>query len=217
VTHREPHGVVIAGLGRGAEPLADGRALDRIEEVGRVVPKTSGSHAGRTARAALGSSLFFVLAPGVVAGLIPWLITKWRPEDPYPWPIRAMGAVLLVTGAVVVVSAFARFVTEGSGTPAPVAPTRRLVTGGLYRHVRNPMYVAVLAAIVGQALVLGRPSLLVYGAVVAIAFATFVRFYEEPTLLRTFGAEFEEYRRAVPGWRPRLRPWTPGGDRSPRS
>jgi protein-S-isoprenylcysteine O-methyltransferase Ste14 len=171
--------------------------------------------AGRNLAAALGSSVFFVLAPGVVAGLIPWRLTRWRAREPYPWPIRVMGVVLLVTGVVVVVSAFARFVREGSGTPAPVAPTRRLVIGGLYRHVRNPMYVAVLAAIVGQAFLLGRPRLLVYGAVVAIAFATFVQLYEEPRLLRAFGAEYEEYRRAVPGWWPRLRPWRGGGE-SPR-
>ncbi len=182
-----------------------------------VKDPSSAPRGGRNARAALGSSVFFVLAPGVVAGLIPWWITRWRAGDQYPWPIRVIGVVLLITGAVVVVSAFARFVSEGSGTPAPVAPTRRLVIGGLYRHVRNPMYVAVLATIVGQAFALGRPSLLAHGAVVAIAFAAFVRFYEEPTLFRTFGEEYEEYRRAVPGWWPRLRSWTPSGDRGPRS
>jgi protein-S-isoprenylcysteine O-methyltransferase Ste14 len=109
----------------------------------------------------------------------------------------------------VLISAFARFVTEGLGTPAPVAPTERLVVGGLYRHVRNPMYLAVLAAIVGQALILGRAALLVYGAVVAVAFVAFVRLYEEPTLKATFGDAYETYRRAVPGWWPRVHPWTP--------
>jgi protein-S-isoprenylcysteine O-methyltransferase Ste14 len=162
--------------------------------------------------AAFGSFLFFLVAPGVVVGLIPWWITRWRTGDEYVWPIRVAGVVLLVVGAAVLASAFTRFVTEGTGTPAPVAPTRRLVIGGLYRYVRNPMYVAVLATIVGEALVLGRVVLLAYGAVVATAFAAFVRFYEEPTLARTFGGGYEEYRRAVPGWWPRLRPWTPGGD-----
>jgi protein-S-isoprenylcysteine O-methyltransferase Ste14 len=158
--------------------------------------------------AALGSSVFFVLAPGVVAGLLPWSITGWRVGDEYPWPARAAGVALLVSGASVVVSAFVRFVTEGMGTPAPVAPTQRLVVSGAYRYVRNPMYLAVLAAILGQELILGRLELLAYGAVVAIAFVAFVRGYEEPTLLRTSGAEYEAYRRAVPGWWPRLRPWT---------
>ena len=169
---------------------------------------------GDRSAAAVGSSLFFLLAPGVVAGLIPWWITRWRTGDLYLWPIRVVGVVMLVTGTVVLVSAFVRFVAEGSGTPAPVAPTQRLVVGGLYRYVRNPMYVAVLATIVGQALVLGRVALLAYGAVVAIAFVVFVHLYEEPTLLRTFGKDYEEYRREVPGWWPRLRPWTRGGDES---
>ncbi|MCD6021432.1 MAG: Isoprenylcysteine carboxyl methyltransferase family protein [Actinomycetia bacterium] len=162
--------------------------------------------------AAVGSSLFFLLAPGVVAGLIPWLLTRWRVGVDYPWPVQAAGGGLFIAGAIVLVSAFVRFVTEGTGTPAPVAPTAKLVVGGLYRFVRNPMYLAVLAAIVGQALLLGRPILLWYGGAVAIAFVVFVRSYEEPTLRRTFGDEYEEYRRAVPGWWPRLHPWSPGGE-----
>jgi protein-S-isoprenylcysteine O-methyltransferase Ste14 len=96
---------------------------------------------------------------------------------------------------------------EGVGTPAPVAPTERLVAGGLYRHVRNPMYLAVGAAIVGQALLLGQPVLLVYAAAFAVTVAAFVRWYEEPALRRRFGEEYEAYLRAVPAWRPRLRPW----------
>ena len=91
-------------------------------------------------------------------------------------------------------SAFVRFVTEGSGTPAPVAPTQRLVVGGLYRYVRNPMYLAVLAIIIGQAIVLWRPVLVGYAAVVALAFFVFVRVYEEPTLQRAFGDEYDAYR-----------------------
>jgi protein-S-isoprenylcysteine O-methyltransferase Ste14 len=167
------------------------------------------SHAGRRASAALGSTVFFALAPGVVAGLLPWSITRWRAADLLPWPARAVGVALLATGGLVLISAFARFVTEGLGTPAPVAPTERLVIGGLYRYVRNPMYLAVLAAIVGQALILGRVALIAYGTVVAVAFVVFVRLYEEPTLRETFGDAYETYRRAVPGWWPRLRPWTP--------
>jgi protein-S-isoprenylcysteine O-methyltransferase Ste14 len=169
---------------------------------------------GDRSAAAVGSSLFFLLAPGVVAGAIPWWITRWRVGVDDAWPVQAAGAVLFIAGAIVLVSAFVRFVTEGIGTPAPVAPTARLVMGGLYRFVRNPMYLAVLGAIVGQALLFGRPALLGYGVIVAIAFVVFVRFYEEPTLLRTFGDEYEEYRRAVPGWWPRLRPWAPDGDES---
>ena len=157
----------------------------------------------------MGSSVFFVLAPGIVAGLLPWSITRWRVAGPPPWPVRAFGVGLVVAGGLVLVSAFARFVAEGLGTPAPVAPTERLVVGGLYRYVRNPMYLAVLTAIVGQALILGRVALMAYGAVVAVAFVVFVRLYEEPTLHQTFGDAYETYRRAVPAWLSRLRPWTP--------
>jgi len=118
--------------------------------------------------------------------------------------------ILLLAGLIVLVGAFARFVMEGLGTPAPVAAPERLVVGGVYRYVRNPMYVAILAAIVGQAFILGRLALLLYATVLWLITAAFVRFYEEPTLARRFGADYEAYRRAVPAWWPRLRPWKPG-------
>jgi len=167
----------------------------------------------RTAAAAAGSTLFFALAPGVVAGLVPWLLTGWDTADPaWPWPVRVIGAVLLAACAVVLIQAFVRFVREGRGTPAPVGPTERLVVGGLYRHVRNPMYVAVVGAIVGQALLLGRPVLLVYAALAGAGMALFVRGYEEPLLAARYGEQYRAYRRAVPGWLPRLRPWRPDAD-----
>jgi protein-S-isoprenylcysteine O-methyltransferase Ste14 len=102
-----------------------------------------------------------------------------------------------------------RFVVEGGGTPHPVAPTRELVIGGLYRYVRNPMYLAVLALIVGQGLVLGRTVVLIYAAVFWLIVAGFVYLYEEPTLSDRYGEQYAAYRQAVPGWWPRLRPWSP--------
>ena len=120
-----------------------------------------------------------------------------------------LGAILAAMGAAVIVSAFVRFVIEGLGTPAPVAPPRHLVVGGLYRFVRNPMYVAVIAMTVGQALLFGQPGLLVYAAAVGAAMFGFVRLYEEPDLAERFGSDYETYRKAVPGWWPRLRPWKP--------
>jgi protein-S-isoprenylcysteine O-methyltransferase Ste14 len=174
----------------------------------------------RRSTAAVGSALFFVLAPGVVVGLIPWLLTRWQAHEslPYYWgPVRVIGMILLLAGLIVLVGAFARFVMEGLGTPAPVAAPERLVVGGVYRYVRNPMYVAILAAIVGQALILGRLALLLYATVVWLISAAFVRFYEEPTLARRFGADYEAYRRAVPAWWPRLRPWDPGERGEPRA
>lgn len=158
----------------------------------------------RRARAALGTFVFLFVAPGIVAGLGPWLVTGWDMRESWIG-LRVVGVVLIVVGASVVLESFARFVLEGLGTPAPVAPTEHLVVGGLYRYVRNPMYLAVLAVIVGQSLLLGQPWLLLYAAAVLAAFVTFVRVYEEPALSRQFGAEYDAYRRAVPGWWPRLR------------
>jgi protein-S-isoprenylcysteine O-methyltransferase Ste14 len=124
--------------------------------------------------------------------------------------MRVLGVILLAAGLFALVQAFVRFVVEGLGTPAPIAAPERLVVGGLYRYVRNPMYVAVLAVIVGQVLILGQLVLLPYAAAFWVITAAFVRFYEEPALTRRFGADYEAYRRAVPAWRPRLRPWEPG-------
>jgi protein-S-isoprenylcysteine O-methyltransferase Ste14 len=93
-------------------------------------------------------------------------------------------------------------VIGGVGTPAPPAPTEQLVIRGLYRCVRNPMYLAVLAGILGQALIPGRPVLVAYAAVVAVVVASFVRWYEEPALTRRYGAQYLDYRARVPGWLP---------------
>jgi protein-S-isoprenylcysteine O-methyltransferase Ste14 len=158
------------------------------------------------ARAAAGSLVFLALVPGVVAGLVPWLLTDWDSNDP-PLALQLAGGALIAAGSAVLLNAFARFVIEGVGTPAPVAPTEHLVAGGLYRHVRNPMYVAVAATIVGQAVLLGRPALLLYALAFVAVVAAFVHGYEEPVLSERFGAEYDTYRRNVPAWWPRLRPW----------
>jgi len=142
----------------------------------------------------------------VVAGLVPWWLTGWEVRTDW-LPAQVGGAVLVASAVTVLGHAFARFVVDGLGTPAPVAPTDRLVVGGLYRFVRNPMYLAVAATIVGQALLLGRPALLIYAAAFSVIVAGFVHWYEEPTLTRQFGSDYESYRRAVPGWRPRRSAW----------
>jgi protein-S-isoprenylcysteine O-methyltransferase Ste14 len=160
----------------------------------------------RRLSAAIGSVLFFIVAPGVVAGLIPWWITGWETEPAAGW-IRATGVTLIALAALALVYSFVRFVVEGIGTPAPVAPTERLVVGGLYRYVRNPMYVAVVAIILGQAAWLARPSLLFYALVAGVAMVAFAHFYEEPNLTRRFGESYEIYKQNVPGWLPRLSPW----------
>jgi protein-S-isoprenylcysteine O-methyltransferase Ste14 len=159
--------------------------------------------------ALLGSFLFFWIAPATVGGWVPWYLTRWRFAQPLfdGASSRWLGAALAVAGAAVVIECFARFALKGLGTPAPVAPTQHLVVSGLYRYVRNPMYVGVVSAIVGQSLWFGSVTLLYYGAAVWAGFHLFVLLYEEPTLLAQFGAEYGTYRRSVPRWLPRITPW----------
>lgn len=156
-----------------------------------------------------GSALFLVVAPGTVAGLLPLLIRGWRfAGDFEPGPaLRLAGVVAILIGIAALLECFLRFAWTGVGTPAPVAPTRSLVVGGLYRHVRNPMYLAVVTVIVGQALWFGSFALLVYAALVWIAFHWFVIFYEEPALRRRYAADHRDYAGHVRRWAPRLRPW----------
>ncbi|SEG97158.1 Protein-S-isoprenylcysteine O-methyltransferase Ste14 [Nonomuraea solani] len=167
----------------------------------------------RRTPAALASAAFFAAAPGTAAVLGPYWVGGWEPRDPFPGPVmiplQVAGAILVVAGLVVLVGAFARFVVEGLGTPMPLAPPTRLVVGGLYRYVRNPMYVAVFAAVIGQAMIFGDPWLLVYVAVMAVPVYAFVHWYEEPHLRATFGADYDTYRAHVPGWWPRVRPYRP--------
>lgn len=162
----------------------------------------------RRLRAAAGSALFLAVAPGVVGGLVPWLLTRWQTTTPPRW-LQVVGWTLFGSGVVVLLTAFGRFVFEGAGTPAPVAPTEKLVVGGLYRYVRNPMYLAIAAVILGQAAVLGRWVLAAFAVVFGATVWSFVHWYEEPTLRRRFGTDYDEYLRAVPGWWPRRVPRNP--------
>lgn len=160
----------------------------------------------RTPVAAAGSAAFFVAAPGTVVGLVPWLITGWHVRGPLA--VQVLGVLLIVVGLVPVVHAFAQFARAG-GTPMPLAPTERLVVSGFNRYVRNPMYFGLLVVLLGQALVFGSLGVVLYAAVMWLVTASFVRWYEEPALLRRFGAQYAAYRAAVPAWWPRGRPWTP--------
>jgi protein-S-isoprenylcysteine O-methyltransferase Ste14 len=161
--------------------------------------------------AVLGTAVFLILAPGTVAGVIPWWISRWHLHSPFLGftPFRAIGVILMAAGIAVVLESFTRFALQGIGTPAPVFPTRHLVIDGSYRFVRNPMYVAVTSLILGQALFLGDIRLLEYLTLPWLAAHLFVLTYEEPTLRRTFGAEYNTYCAHVPRWIPRLTPWRP--------
>ncbi len=156
-----------------------------------------------------GTLLFLLVVPGTFVILIPWLISRWRlqPALFHFAGFRIAGIVLLVAGAAGLLDSFARFALQGLGTPAPVAPPKHLVVSGLYRYVRNPMYVAVISAVIGQGLLLGNVRLLGYGALAWLATHLFVIGYEEPKLRRTFGAEYEAFCAGVPRWIPRLHPW----------
>ena len=159
--------------------------------------------------AIVGSTIFLVLAPGFVAGMVPWWISHWRVEAALLGlpTLRFLGGVLLALGAVGILDSFGRFAIQGIGTPAPVFPTRHLVITGLYRYVRNPIYVAVVSTILGQGLIFGNVRLLEYGGLVWLFFHLSVLIYEEPTLTASFGSEYAAFCAGVPRWIPRLAPW----------
>jgi len=153
-----------------------------------------------------GSLLFFLIGPGLEAGVGPFVLTGWH-ANPAPAVVRIVGAAAACAGLAVLVWCFARFVREGGGTPSPLAPPTRLVVGGPYRWVRNPMYAATAALIIGQGLLLAQPILFAAAAAYVIALAALDRFVERPRLMERFGAQYAEYVRAVPGWIPWRRPW----------
>ena len=163
----------------------------------------------RRSTAAIGSAAYFAMAAGTFVVLIPWLVTGWQLHRlGAGW--AAAGAVLIGAGLVPVVAVFVQFARAG-GTPLPLAPTGQLVVSGFNRYVRNPIYLGSLRSSSGEALLFAAAGLLCRDCSGRWAgAAVFVRWYEEPALTRRFGAEYEAYRRAVPAWRPRLRPWTPG-------
>jgi len=141
----------------------------------------------------------FFGGPTIVAGLVPWLLTRWEADEQL-LALRILGIGLLVLGAALVLETTARFAWQGRGTPAPWAPPERFVARGSYRVVRNPMYVGVLALILGQALLLGREILFAWAAAAWLFFHLFVVFEEEPGLRRRFGAEYEAYCARVGRW-----------------
>jgi protein-S-isoprenylcysteine O-methyltransferase Ste14 len=160
----------------------------------------------------LGSLVFLVVAPGTIAGYVPWLYCHWRVQSFFAGfaAMRVMGACLLALGFALLMETFARFAIQGMGTPAPIMPPQHLVVTGSYRFVRNPMYVAVLSLILGQGLFFADWRVLVYGIAIWGCFSIWVFIYEEPTLRQLFPADFAEYCAHVPAWIPRLTPWKGG-------
>jgi protein-S-isoprenylcysteine O-methyltransferase Ste14 len=149
------------------------------------------------------TSLFSIVVPGTVAVLIPrWLIGGfYLPENA---PLSWLGIGFIVFGAAVYLRCAWEFAVRGLGTPAPISPTKFLVTTALHRHVRNPMYIGVALVILGEAALFRSVHLVLYAALMLGTAHLFVISYEEPTLRRQFGKSYEEYFNAVPRWIPKL-------------
>jgi protein-S-isoprenylcysteine O-methyltransferase Ste14 len=153
---------------------------------------------------ALRSLLFLIIAPGTIAGYIPLALLRYGSRlDTGIFAYLAFPLWLI--GGMILLWSFWNFLIQGRGTPAPIDPPKELVAVGFYRYVRNPMYVGIMAMIIGHFLWFGYWNLLIYAIIVFAAFHTFVTLYEEPTLKRNFGAAYEEYRKRVPRWIPRFR------------
>ena len=195
--------MIATDMPEGVLNRAQGAAAVRVPRALDVFVK------GSPARALVGSFVFFLFAPAVVAGVGPFALVGWAMQPPLlglPGG-RILGVAMVVAGLGCLLDCFARFALEGRGTPAPVAQTEVLVASGLYRFVRNPIYVCVLIIISGQALLFGQAPLFVYAGVMLVVFHLFVRCYEEPTLGRRFAGSYETHCLHVGRWRPRLTPW----------
>ncbi|MXV95716.1 MAG: isoprenylcysteine carboxylmethyltransferase family protein [Gemmatimonadetes bacterium] len=146
-------------------------------------------------------ALFTVVVPGTVAGLLPFLIVGDRAVAGGASLGLACG--LFAFGLVIYLRSARDFAVFGSGTPAPMDAPKRLVTRGFYRYTRNPMYVAVLALVMGWATLFGAADLVGYAILLFVVFSLFIRLYEEPRLVREFGEEYATYASEVGRWLPR--------------
>ena len=149
-------------------------------------------------------NLFFtVLQPGVVAGLIPYLILRYKIDDVFDQPFhfhKALGVLLVLTGLIILFDCIVRFAVQGRGTLSPADPTKKLVIKGLYRFSRNPMYVGVLLILTGETIFFYPNDLWTYSLFVFFLFHLFVLFVEEPRMRRDFGEEYDRYCQKVRRW-----------------
>jgi protein-S-isoprenylcysteine O-methyltransferase Ste14 len=168
-----------------------------------MTSKREGNGAGSDL-AIVKTAIFTILVPGSIAGLIPWSLRGHAASLP---GIERWGAIaiIMIGTAIYLHTAFWGFAITGGGTPAPIAPTKVLVVRGLHRHVRNPMYLGVFLIVSGQAWLFHSLPILIYLACVLVMVNLFVLFYEEPTLKKQFGEEYDRYRKAVPRWIPRIK------------
>ena len=149
-------------------------------------------------------NLFFtILQPGVVAGLIPYLILRNKVDDPFSRPFhfyKVIGVLFFLIGLVIVFDCILRFAVQGKGTLSPADPTKKLVIKGLYKFSRNPMYIGVLMILIGEAIFFQPNSLWIYTLFIFFMFHLFVLLVEEPRLLRDFGEEYLQYCQKVRRW-----------------
>jgi protein-S-isoprenylcysteine O-methyltransferase Ste14 len=150
--------------------------------------------------------IFTILVPGTVAVVLPYRLAAssgaWGPVA--FGSLRYIGLLFIVAGALIYLWCAWDFAFTGKGTPAPIDPPKELVVRGLYKYVRNPMYVGVLWLVLGQAVWFQALPLFGYAAIVFLLFSAFVLFYEEPALRRKFGDAYERYCETVPRWLPNL-------------
>jgi len=150
--------------------------------------------------------LFTLIAPTTATILVPYLLLTKLKGFPSVnlGSFKYIGLLLILSGAVFYFWSAWHFAFTGKGTPAPIDPPKIVVTRGLYRHVKNPMYVGNFSILLGEFILFGSLALLLFALLIWIAFHTFVTLYEEPHLRKTFGAGYEEYRNSVPRWIPRF-------------
>lgn len=154
----------------------------------------------------LRSIFFTILQPGTVAVFIPyWLITSRGGATNYSNPeLRFSGLPLMIIGAAGLLWCIWEFFSRGRGTISPVDPPKHLVVRGLYKYVRNPMYVLVVTTLIGEAIFFRSVPVLIEAAAFLILANLFVLFYEEPALRRQFGESYEKYALQVRRWIPRF-------------
>jgi protein-S-isoprenylcysteine O-methyltransferase Ste14 len=149
--------------------------------------------------------VFTILVPGTMAGYVPWRLRQKAAIALTGAQAWAALAVIAIGIAIYLYTAFWGFDLIGGGTPAPIAPTKILVVKGLHRFVRNPMYIGVGLVVGGQAWLFHSLPTAIYLTCFGLVVHLFVLFYEEPTLQRQFGEEYERYRERVPRWVPKIR------------
>lgn len=152
---------------------------------------------------ALRNLFFVILQPGMVAGVIPYMIAKNSFNNAFSNELllhHYLGLFILLAGSVIMLHCVVRFAIDGLGTLSPADPTKQLVISGLYKYSRNPMYVGVMLMLSGEVVFSLSSNLLFYAIIIFVAFSLFIVYWEEPRLQKDFGGEYETYCKRVRRW-----------------